>query len=41
MRPKTFLVMVLIAAALVAGVLAVRGGGHRMLAKWLPAMHGR
>jgi hypothetical protein len=40
MRLKTFLVLVLVAAALVIA-LAVRGSvGHRALARWLPAIHG-
>jgi len=32
--------MVLIAAAIVAALLVLRGGGHRMLANWMPAIHG-
>ena len=41
MRSRT-LMMVLVAAALfVAGTLAMHGKGHKTLAKWMPALHGR
>jgi hypothetical protein len=41
MRLKTFLVLVLIAAAFVAALALLGSGGHRALARWLPAIHGR
>jgi hypothetical protein len=40
MRARTLIVVLVAAALFVGGTLAMRGGGHRMLAKWLPAMHG-
>jgi hypothetical protein len=41
MHAKTLIVVVVLASVLVAGVLAMHGKGHRMLAKWMPAIHGR
>jgi hypothetical protein len=41
MHAKTLIVVVVLAAVVVAGVLAMHGQGHRMLAKWMPAIHGR
>lgn len=41
MRLKTFVAMLIVAVLIVAALLALRGGGHQMLAKWLPAIHGR
>jgi hypothetical protein len=41
MRSKTLIVAVVLAAVFVAGVMAMHGKGHRMLAKWMPAIHGR
>ena len=40
MRTRTIVIWVVLAAAFVAGTLAMRGEGHRMLARWMPAMHG-
>jgi hypothetical protein len=40
MRPRTLVVMVIAAAAIVAVLLALRGDGHRMLTEWLPKLHG-
>jgi hypothetical protein len=33
-------IVLVLAALFVAGTLAMHGDGHRMLAKWLPAVHG-
>jgi hypothetical protein len=41
MRGRTVVIVAVVAALFVGGTLAMRGGGHRMLAKWMPAMHGR
>jgi hypothetical protein len=40
MRPRTLVVMVIAAVAIVAALLALRGDGHRMLTRWLPGLHG-
>ena len=40
MQVRTLVIWVAVVAVVVAGTLAMRGGGHRMLAKWMPAMHG-
>ena len=38
---KTLVVVLVVAALCVGGTLAMHGKGHKMLAKWLPAIHGR
>ncbi|HEY2433240.1 MAG TPA: hypothetical protein VGI12_11255 [Vicinamibacterales bacterium] len=40
MTGKTFVVVVLLAALVAAGVVAMHGKGHAALARWLPAIHG-
>ena len=40
MSPKTLLVILVAAAVFFGGVVAMHGKGHRMMAKWLPAIHG-
>jgi hypothetical protein len=41
MRSRTLLIVVVCAALFVTVILHMRGGGHQMLAKWMPALHGR
>ena len=38
---KAITIVVILAALCVTGILAMHGQGHRMLAKWMPALHGR
>ena len=40
MTGKTVLVVIVIAAALFTGVMAMHGKGHRAIARWFPALHG-
>jgi hypothetical protein len=40
MRTRTFVIVLIVAAAFVTATLTLRGDGHRKLAKWLPAIHG-
>ena len=40
MRTRTLVIWLVVMAVVVAGAFAMRGEGHRMLAKWMPAMHG-
>jgi len=40
MRSRTLVIVLVCAALFVAGTLAMRGGGHQMLRKWMPALHG-
>jgi hypothetical protein len=37
---RTLVIWIVAIGVVVAGTLAMRGEGHRMLAKWMPAMHG-
>ena len=41
MRSRTLLIVLVFAALFVAVTLAMHGDGHAMLAKWMPAIHGR
>jgi hypothetical protein len=41
MRTQTLVIVLVVAVAVVAGTLAMHGKGHKMLAKWMPAIHGR
>ena len=41
MQLKTFLIIAGVAAAIVAGLLFLHGGGHLMLVELMPAIHGR
>ena len=41
MSTKTLAIVLVVAALVVGGTLAMHGKGHRMLAKWMPAIHGR
>jgi len=41
MRARTLLIVLVFAALFVAVTLAMSGDGHRTLAKWMPALHGR
>jgi hypothetical protein len=41
MSMKTLAIVLALAAAVVTATLTLHGDGHRMLAKWLPALHGR
>jgi hypothetical protein len=40
MTLKTVAIVLILAAAVVGGSLAMHGDGHRLLMKWLPAIHG-
>ena len=40
MTMKTLAIVLVVAALVMSGVLAMHGKGHAALAKWLPAMHG-
>jgi hypothetical protein len=40
MTTKAFVFVVVLAALLAAGVVAMHGKGHAALAKWLPSLHG-
>ena len=41
MSIKTLAIVLILAAAVVTATLAFHSDGHRRLAKWLPALHGR
>jgi hypothetical protein len=41
MSTKALAIVVVVAALLLAGIFALHGHGHAMLAKWLPSLHGR
>jgi hypothetical protein len=41
MRSRTLLIVLAFTALCVAVILAMHGQGHAMLAKWMPAIHGR
>lgn len=38
---KTAAIVVVLTALFLAGTFAMHGHGHKMLAKWMPALHGR
>jgi hypothetical protein len=40
MSTKTMVIVLVLAALFVTGTLAMHGDAHRMLAEWLPAVHG-
>jgi hypothetical protein len=40
MTGKTLALVVVLAALLAAGVVAMHGKGHAALARWLPSLHG-
>ena len=40
MTVKTFAFVVVLAALLAAGVVAMHGKGHAALARWMPSLHG-
>jgi len=40
MKSTTVMWIVLLAVLFVAAAFATRGQGHRILARWMPAMHG-
>ena len=41
MGMKGLVIVLVVAALCVGGTLAMHGKGHKMLAKWMPALHGR
>jgi hypothetical protein len=41
MSIKTLAIVLVVAALFVGGALAMHGKGHKALAKWMPAIHGR
>jgi hypothetical protein len=40
MTTKAFAVVLLVAALLVAGIVAMHGKGHAAVARWMPSLHG-
>jgi len=40
MGAKTVIAIVVVTALFIGGVLAMHGQGHRLLMKWMPALHG-
>jgi hypothetical protein len=40
MTSRTLLIVLAIVALFMTGTFAMHGKGHRMLAKWMPALHG-
>jgi len=40
MSGRTILIVLVIAAVVFGGMLAMHGKGHRAIARWLPAIHG-
>ena len=40
MGSRTLVIVLILVAVIVTATLAMRGEGHRMLAKWMPAIHG-
>jgi hypothetical protein len=40
MAVRTLVIWVGVVAVVVGLTLAMRGEGHRMLARWMPAIHG-
>ena len=41
MSMKILAIVLIVAALCVGGTLAMHGKGHKLLAKWMPAIHGR
>jgi hypothetical protein len=41
MSTKAMVIVLVVSGLIVSGTLAMHGKGHRMLAKWMPAVHGR
>ncbi len=40
MTAKTLAVIVVLAALVATGLVAMHGKGHAALARWMPSMHG-
>ena len=40
MTSKTLAVVLITAALVLSGIVAMHGKGHAAIAKWLPSMHG-
>ena len=40
MRTQTLVVVLIVVTALFAGAIAFHGQGHRLIRRWLPAIHG-
>jgi hypothetical protein len=40
MTTKTFAIVLVVAALVVSGIVAMHGKGHAALAKWMPSIHG-
>jgi len=40
MTTKAFVVVLLLAAVLAAGIVAMHGKGHAAIARWMPSLHG-
>ena len=41
MTVKTLVLWIVVVAVVIAATFAMRGEGHRMLARMMPAIHGR
>ena len=40
MSTRALVIWIVVIAALAGATFAMRGEGHRLLAKWMPSMHG-
>jgi hypothetical protein len=40
MKSRTTVIVLIVAALLIAAAVALRGHGHGLLARWMPAIHG-
>ena len=40
MSSKAIAIVLVVAALVVGGTVAMHGKGHKLLARWLPALHG-
>jgi hypothetical protein len=40
MSAKVLIVVVMVTAVCLGGIVALHGHGHKLLAKWIPAIHG-
>jgi hypothetical protein len=41
MRTRSLILVLVVAAAIFAAAIALRGHGSELLTEWLPAIHGR
>jgi hypothetical protein len=40
MTTKAFVILLLVAALVAAGIVAMHGKGHAAVARWMPSLHG-